>query len=99
MTLRQRFESHLIRAEGDGCWSWRGNVRANDGVGVCTIAKGNGGTWAAARVAFSLEYGPLVRFQVIEPFRCGNRKCVRADHWRLVRKTRRPAVHVTRYKT
>jgi hypothetical protein len=85
LPVRERFERHRMRAEGDACWGWRGATRKNTGVGVFAVADGPGGIMGADRVAWILAYGPLLPWQQLE-FLCGNRACLRPDHMRVARR-------------
>jgi hypothetical protein len=101
-TLRERFNAHLVIPEGAEtdparCFGWRGATHNHTGAGVFQVAKGPGGHMTAPRVAFSLEWGQVLPWQVIKPVVCGNKLCVRASHWRLIPSAKRRMKRTRRY--
>lgn len=101
-SFRERFRAHLVIPEGaesdpSTCFSWRGATHNSTGVGIFQVAKGPGGHMASPRVAFSLEWGQLLNWQVIEPVVCGNPHCCRASHWKLIPSAKRRASKTRRY--
>jgi hypothetical protein len=69
--LEKFFWKHVQKAEGDGCWFWKG-ARRKRGYGSC---RGH----AAHRVSFAVHYyAPPVDMEVCHT--CDNPSCVRPDH-------------------
>lgn len=90
---------HVVPADDglDSCWLWRGARHHYSAAGLFRVAKGGpGAVWPAHRVGWSLEFGPLLGWQRLEPL-CENRHCVRGSHWQLVKRSRRRPARVTRY--
>lgn len=76
---QQRFES-FYKINGT-CFEWQGYLD-KDGYGTFYFRKKNR---KAHRVAYFLKYGDIPKGMVID-HRCKNRKCVNAEHFKLVTK-------------
>jgi hypothetical protein len=50
LTLKERFAALVVHASGDACWTWAG--QHHKGIPQFKVGPGEGGRWAASRVAF-----------------------------------------------
>jgi hypothetical protein len=75
-----------VDSELGPCWQWTGCVHRS-GFGIIGH---EGKKKLVHRVAWELVHGPLPSRVLIEQV-CGNRLCVRLDHFRLRRSGERPA--------
>ena len=80
MTLAERFWAK-VDTSGE-CWVWTASVDRN-GYGKIGAGGDRGRTLCAHRVAWELAHGDIPDGYEID-HQCRNRKCVRADHLRLV---------------
>lgn len=79
-TLAERFWAKV--QTGDGCWLWTASTDSN-GYGKIGAGGDHGKTLCAHRVAWELQRGPIPEGWEVD-HTCFNRRCVRADHFRLV---------------
>jgi hypothetical protein len=80
-TLRERFESKIIRTD-DGCWEWSGAHFQATGYAVFCVKDERDGKWhptVAHRVSYELYVGPIPDGLHVD-HRCRNRGCVRPEH-------------------
>jgi hypothetical protein len=77
-TLRERFERFVVRADGDGCWGWKGST-TEKGYGRLSNVSRAQRYVRAHRVSWELTYGPVpAGLYVLH--RCDNPACTRPDH-------------------
>ena len=69
--------------KSDNCWQWTGAVIPS-GYGLATFENRN---QPAHRVSWKLEFGECAPEAILEN-KCGNRSCVRTEHWELSVKRR-----------
>lgn len=80
-TLRERFESKVIRAE-NGCWEWSGSHFQATGYAIFNVPSDRDGRWRPAtghRVSYELHVGPIPDGLSIDHL-CRNRGCVNPAH-------------------
>lgn len=76
MTIREVFERHIVRTDGNGgCWIWEGNV-SNNGYGRVTLL---GVNFLAHRVSYELYMGLISEDKGVL-HKCGNKLCVNPEH-------------------
>jgi hypothetical protein len=86
MSVAERFWSHVQKTAG--CWTWKGATRSG-GYGVF---RDGTRSVSAHRFAWEMEYGPIPHetgadgtpIPWLISHMCGNRRCVRPDHLRLL---------------
>lgn len=78
-TLRERFESKVVRT--GGCWEWVG-AKTTAGYGHLRVGNGIRKTTYAHRVSYEIHHGPIPEGMHID-HACHNRACVNPAHLRL----------------
>lgn len=84
-TLRERFESKVIRVES-GCWEWSGGHFQVTGYAIFNVPSERDGRWrpvVAHRVSYELHVGPIPAGLVLDHL-CRNRGCVNPAHLEAV---------------
>lgn len=78
MNTPEEFWAHVVKAPGDGCWTWRG-APLGQRVVVRWRAGRNRNPLIAYRLAYELENGPIP-VGLYACHNCDNPSCVRPSH-------------------
>lgn len=72
------FWSKVDKKSPDGCWEWKGSIKAN-GYGQTALGSQYGRTRLAHRMAYEQSFGEIASGLLV-CHKCDNRKCCNPGH-------------------